>query len=268
MAKRKAYWLAWSVLSMAAALYLGAALLTPGAAAPAWLRPAKLFFVPGATSHGHYQIEMACESCHATPFAGRAALQEACVGCHGKELKEANDTHPLTKFTDPRNADRLEKLDATLLPGLIDLHTHLTDRYGVHWEEALVTTTPPEAALWGARNARVTLLAGFTTCREMGPTWPYVDVELKKAIEAGAVPGPRLLVSGNYVSSTGGAGDARQFSIYVDVPLVRNLADGAAEVARAASRMGKSRPGSSLSFIVFMPARSSVSRVSATGARM
>jgi imidazolonepropionase-like amidohydrolase len=123
--------------------------------------------------------------------------------------------------------------DATLLPGLIDLHTHLTDRFGVHWEEALVTTTPPEAALWGARNARVTLAAGFTTCRDMGPTWPYVDVELRDAIEAGAVPGPRLLVAGNYVSSTGGAGDARQFSIYLDVPLVRNLADGPDEVVEA-----------------------------------
>jgi imidazolonepropionase-like amidohydrolase len=122
---------------------------------------------------------------------------------------------------------------ATLLPGLIDLHTHLTDKFGVHWEEVLTTTTPPEAALWGAKNARDTLLAGFTTCREMGPTWPYVDVALRDAIAQGAVPGPRLMVPGNYVSSTGGAGDARQFSIYVDVPIVRNLADGAEEITKA-----------------------------------
>ena len=47
------------------------------------------------------------------------------------------------------------------------------------------------------------------------------------------MPGPRLLVAGNYVSSTGGAGDARQFSPYVDVPLVQNLADGADEVTKA-----------------------------------
>src|SRR4029450_3934900 len=67
----------------------------------------------------------------------------------------------------------------------------------------------------------------------MGPTWPYVDVDLRDAIEQGAVPGPRLTVAGNYVSSTGGAGDARQFSIYVDVPLVRNLADGPEEVTKA-----------------------------------
>jgi imidazolonepropionase-like amidohydrolase len=122
---------------------------------------------------------------------------------------------------------------ATLLPGLIDLHTHLTDRFGVHWEDALLTTTPSQAALWGARNARDTLRAGFTTCRDMGPTWPYADVDLRDAIAAGAVPGPRLLVAGNYVSSTGGAGDARQFSLFVDVPTVRNLADGPEEVTKA-----------------------------------
>jgi imidazolonepropionase-like amidohydrolase len=133
----------------------------------------------------------------------------------------------------PRDARVLDLGDATILPGLIDLHTHLTDREGVHWEEALVKTTPGQAAIWGARNARVTLFAGFTTCRDMGPTWPYVDVDLRDAIEAGAVPGPRLLVAGNYVSSTGGAGDARQFSLFVDVPIVRNLADGPDEVTKA-----------------------------------
>ena len=85
----------------------------------------------------------------------------------------------------------------------------------------------------GARNALVTLLAGFTTCRDMGPTWPYVDVDLRNAINEGAVPGPRLLVAGNYVSSTGGAGDAKQFSIYLDAPLVKNLADGPEEITKA-----------------------------------
>jgi imidazolonepropionase-like amidohydrolase len=60
-----------------------------------------------------------------------------------------------------------------------------------------------------------------------------VDIDLRYAIDKGSTPGPRLQVAGNYVSATGGAGDARQFSIYVDVPIVRNLADGVDEVRRA-----------------------------------
>lgn len=152
----------------------------------------------------------------------------AMVRIEGERIVAVGSTLPV-----PQGARVIDLGSATLLPGLIDLHTHMTDKFGIHWEEALVKTTPAEAALWGARNARVTLMAGFTTCREMGPTWPYTDVALRNAIDEGAVPGPRLLVSGNYVSSTGGAGDARQFSIFVDVPTVRNLADGPDEIVKA-----------------------------------
>ena len=66
----------------------------------------------------------------------------------------------------------------------------------------------------------------------MGTAWPYVDVELRNAINAGAVPGPRMFVAGAYVSSTGGAGDASQFSEYVLVPSVDNLADSPEEVVK------------------------------------
>jgi imidazolonepropionase-like amidohydrolase len=159
---------------------------------------------------------------------GGSPLAPAMVRLEGERIAEVGSSVAV-----PPGARLLELGDATLLPGLIDLHTHLTDKFGVHWEEALLTTTPSQAAIWGVRNARDTLRAGFTTCRDMGPSWPYVDVDLRDAIAQGAVPGPRLLVAGNYVSSTGGAGDARQFSLFVDVPTVRNLADGPDEVTKA-----------------------------------
>jgi formate-dependent nitrite reductase cytochrome c552 subunit len=94
--------------------YLAAGIFLEGAGGTTLLAPARAMLLPGQTTHGHHQIELACESCHRSAFGGREALQESCVGCHGAELKAANDTHPLSKFTDPRNADRLEKLDATL----------------------------------------------------------------------------------------------------------------------------------------------------------
>lgn len=68
-------------------------------------------FLIGRTTDAHHQIELACNACH-KPFGGTDALQQACVGCHGADLKAANDTHPISKFTDPRNADRVAILDA------------------------------------------------------------------------------------------------------------------------------------------------------------
>src|SRR6266508_3556640 len=158
---------------------------------------------------------------------GGAPLASAVVIVRGDRIEAVGSGLAI-----PSGARVVDLGAATLLPGLVDLHTHLTST-GVHWEEELLKTTPGQAALHGAQNARITLLAGFTTCRDMGPTWPYVDIDLRKAIDEGVVSGPRLLASGNYVSSTGGAGDARQFSIYVDVPIVRNLADGPEEVTKA-----------------------------------
>jgi hypothetical protein len=70
------------------------------------------YFLAGQTSHGHYQIELVCESCHSSPFAGKEAMQEACESCHSKELDWVDDSHPKKVFLDPRNAELLDTLDA------------------------------------------------------------------------------------------------------------------------------------------------------------
>jgi hypothetical protein len=66
-------------------------------------------FLPGETTAGHYQIELACGACH-TPFRG--VSNEACLQCHGEQLKAVNDSHAPGKFADPRHAAGLSKLDA------------------------------------------------------------------------------------------------------------------------------------------------------------
>lgn len=93
---------------------LAVALFTNDVAANSWLGGMRSRFLPGATTHGHYQIELACNACHTDSFGGKDALQEACMSCHGAELKEARDSHPRSKFTDPRNAERAVKLEAAL----------------------------------------------------------------------------------------------------------------------------------------------------------
>jgi predicted CXXCH cytochrome family protein len=72
----------------------------------------RALFLPGKTSAGHRQIETRCELCHTTAFMGAEDFQKACVACHGDELRAAEDSHPRSKFTDPRNADRVAVLDA------------------------------------------------------------------------------------------------------------------------------------------------------------
>ena len=91
--------------------------------------------------------------------------------------------------------------NATVLPGLIDAHTHIT--FNPQFGYQTLGISIPREALTGAHNARVTLEAGFTTIRNVGARG-YSDVALRDAINAGDVPGPRMLVSGPALSITGG----------------------------------------------------------------
>ncbi len=104
--KNTVYWLAWVALTGGLVAFF---LLRLFAENP---EEDKTVFLPGHTSDGHYQIELACNACHTGPYADRDAMQQACEGCHGAALKEAKDDHPKSKFTDPRNADRIAVLDA------------------------------------------------------------------------------------------------------------------------------------------------------------
>ncbi len=111
-----------------------------------------------------------------------------------------------TSATVPAGAEIIDLGDATLLPGFIDAHTHLSFPFSDDYDRAELESlekTVAERALDASVNARVTLMAGFTTVRDVGSA-DYIDVGLRNAIAHGDVPGPRMLVSVRALGSTGG----------------------------------------------------------------
>lgn len=120
-------WGLWALCSLLLAGYLGARLLGQD----------RSVFLPGETTSGHHQIELACGACHVDPFGGGEVLQEACINCHGAELAASDDSHPKSKFTDPRNADRLSQIDARYC-----ISCHVEHRAEI--TQAMGLTLPPD----------------------------------------------------------------------------------------------------------------------------
>jgi imidazolonepropionase-like amidohydrolase len=106
----------------------------------------------------------------------------------------------------PAGAEVIDLGDATLLPGFIDAHTHLTSEFNPDYNGARLRDlqmTVAEKSIRATVNARKTLMAGFTTVRDVGSS-DFVDVGLRNSINAGIVPGPRMLVATHALGATGG----------------------------------------------------------------
>ena len=108
--------------------------------------------------------------------------------------------------TAPAGAETVDLGDATLMPGFIDSHTHLTMDFNPDYNGAMLKglqTTVAESAIRSTANARKTLMAGFTTVRDVGSS-DFIDVGLRNAIASGITPGPRMLVAVHALGATGG----------------------------------------------------------------
>jgi imidazolonepropionase-like amidohydrolase len=147
-------------------------------------------------------------------------LTDRVVVISGERIQSVEDK----SFAVPAGAQVIDLGSATVLPGLIDVHTHLNSNAGQSGYETLGISAA-RAALTGAKNARLTLLAGFTAVRNLGAEG-YADVALRDAIEAGEVIGPRMQVSGPPLGATGGHCDNSLLP-----PIFEHSAEGVADGA-------------------------------------
>ncbi len=120
----------------------------------------------------------------------------------------------------PPEAKLVDLSDMTVVPGLIDCHTHLADgAYGGGDPLVQLTKSASQLALESVPNARVTLESGFTTVRDVGVYRALNDVALRDAINRGDIVGPRMYVAGAYITITGGAGAMTGLAPDIQLPL-------------------------------------------------
>ncbi|HKI01436.1 MAG TPA: amidohydrolase family protein [Thermoanaerobaculia bacterium] len=158
---------------------------------------------------------------------GDAAVANGVVIVEGGKIRAAGSGIPI-----PAGARVIDLGDATLLPGLIDAHTHLTIESTDNWlQETLdgFRRTTPEVAIRATAYARKILMAGFTTVRDVG-SGDYIDVGLRNSIDGGVVPGPRMMVAVHALGARGGHCDdgGFPFGFFGDEPGIElGIASGA-----------------------------------------
>lgn len=134
-------------------------------------------------------------------FDGRKMTAPGLVVVSGATILAVGADAPL-----PAGARIIDFGDATLSPGFIDAHTHLSMMYSTDYRQSTLDglqKTTPEQTLLATENLKKTLMAGVTTTRDVGSS-DFMDVGLRNAVRAGVIPGPRMLVAVHAIGATGG----------------------------------------------------------------
>ena len=168
-------------------------------------------------------------------FDGKNMHQGWAVLVEGQRISEVGDAKHIIV---PADAETFELPGCTLLPGLIEGHSHLLlHPYNeTSWNDQVLKESEAERVARAVVHAEKTLMAGFTTVRDLGSEGAgYADVGLKQAIEKGVVPGPRMLVAGPAIVATGSYGP-KGFAPNVHIPLGAEEADGTDDLIKAVRR--------------------------------
>lgn len=160
--------------------------------------------------------------------SGAAPITDAVIVIEGERIVAVG---PAASVKVPADATVIDLGTSTVLPGLIDCHTHLTMQMaGDPWKR-LATRSSLDAAVVAPNYARATLEAGFTTVRDVGAS-DYVDVALRNAIDRGDIPGPRMHVATMGVGATGGHFDESHLSPFLEFHGFSGIADGPDEIRK------------------------------------
>jgi imidazolonepropionase-like amidohydrolase len=146
---------------------------------------------------------------------GDSTLPDRVIVIEGEKIKALGSSGEIAI---PSGAEVIDLSKATVLPGLIDAHTHLGSRADRYDEINKFKDTPNHSAFAAVLHARKTLEAGFTTVRDVGSK-PFLAVDLRDAIDEGFLVGPRIVASGPGISITGGHGDLNKFAPQVHVSM-------------------------------------------------
>jgi imidazolonepropionase-like amidohydrolase len=160
------------------------------------------------------------------PVSG-TTVKNAVVLIEGDRVKAAG-----ANLAVPAGTEVIDLGSSTLLPGLIDMHTHVTSQPSGNYYVDRFRRSPIDEAVLAHVYAKRTLDAGFTTIRNLG-AGEYIDIALRNAIDRGDIPGPRIVAATLPISATGGHGDLNGFSPYLRFEGFSDIADGVDEIRKA-----------------------------------